>query len=152
MAGETELLGKMQVEVEATLERFSKGLDDARKMAEDGAKKIERQFQKTAEQIDKNNRSAEKSFGAIDAAILNNVKSTNDLIQVNDKLFLEVSKKTGKVISTYRVLNGVIEQNIRGNVQGWQKVANVGETALNRTARSVNVFGNASKNCSIAGG
>ena len=141
MSAETEQLGKLQVEIEANISKWQRDMESLKKSAQKDAGDIEQKFSSIGPSVSKSNNQAAQSFKQIDAAILNNVKSTNDLIQVNDKLFLEVSKKTGKLQTTYRILDDIIQKNVKGSVQGWQTVATVGETALKKTSKSVSVFG-----------
>ncbi len=137
MAGESETLGAIRVKVEADLTKWNKDIEELKRDAETKAKSIEKHFSSTAAPTVKNNRSIQKSFEGIDAAILNNVSSTNQLIQINNKLFQEISKKTGKLQATYRILNGEIQKNVVGNVQGWQTIARVGETQLKKLDQDV---------------
>lgn len=137
-----ETLGSMSVQVEADLRKWKRDVADLKDDVKKDAEEIEKSFSKVGPAVSKNNTQILTSFKGIDAAIVNNIKSTNDLIKVNDNLYLEVSKKTGKLITTYRILDDVIQKNVRGNVLGWQTMGSVGETALNKTSRSVRIFGN----------
>ena len=135
-----EQLGSMSVQVEADLSKWKKDVEDLKKDVVKDAEEIEKKFGAIGPAVSKNNTQILTSFKGIDAAIVNNIKSTNDLIKVNDNLYLEVSKKTGKLITTYRILDDTIQKNVRGNVLGWQTLGRVGETELNKTSKSVNVL------------
>jgi hypothetical protein len=136
-----EQLGSMAIQVEADLTKWKHDVEELKTDAKKDAEEIEKSYAKIGPAGVKSISGLVRSFKGIDAAIVNNIKSTNDLIKVNDNLYLEVSKKTGKLISTYRILDDVIQKNVKGNIQGWQTLGKVGETELNKTSRSVRIFG-----------
>lgn len=136
-----EQLGSMAIQVEADLTKWKHDVEELKTDAKKDAEEIEKSYAKIGPAGVKSISGLVRSFKGIDAAIVNNIKSTNDLIKVNDNLYLEVSKKTGKLITTYRILDDVIQKNVKGNVLGWQTLGKVGETELSKTSRSVRIFG-----------